>query len=131
MLYTDISNAEKFVEMFGEKVRWSRDYGGWFIYNGKYWERDVNGSIKQYAIKVHEQLREDLQDFTGDDQQIAAFSRHVKASGANGKLEAMLDCSKAWLGVPQSRFDSREELFNLSNKTMNLHPGEDPLRAHD
>ena len=125
MLYTDISNAEKFVEMYGNKIRWSRDYGGWFIYNSKYWERDINGSIKKYAIEVHRQLHREVQEFEGDDAALAAFSRHVKASGANGKLEAMLDCSKAFLGVPQSMFDAKEELFNLGNKTMNLDPGED------
>ena len=111
--------------MFGNKLKWSRDYGGWFIYNGKYWERDVNGSIKQYAIKVHEQLHKEVQEFNGDDAALAAFSRHVKASGANGKLEAMIDCAKAFLGVPQSMFDAKEELFNLGNKTMSLDPGED------
>jgi len=127
MLYTDISNAEKFVSMFGEKVRWSRDYGGWFIYNGKYWERDSNGTIKQYAIKVHKQLHKEVQEFEGDDAALAAFSRHVKASGANGKLEAMLDCSKAFLGVPQSSFDARESLFNLDNRTIDLEPDENGL----
>lgn len=127
MLYTDISNAEKFVEMFGSKVRWSRDYGGWFIYNGKYWERDINGCIKRYAIDVFRQLHKEVQEFEGDDASLAALSRHVKASGANGKLEAMLDCAKAFLGEAQSRFDAKDDLFNLTNKTMNLEPGDDGL----
>jgi len=128
MLYTDISNAKKFCEMFGDKCKWSRDFGGWFIYNDKYWKRDNNNKIKGYAIEVHEQLVKEVHEYeVTDDAVFAAFSRHVKASGANGKLEAMIDCAKPYLGVPQNYFDAKSELINCQNKTMNLEPGEDGI----
>lgn len=106
--------------MFGKKVRWSKDYGGWFVYDGQRWKRDVEGVIKQYAIQVHKEMHKEVQEWVGDDEALAAYSKHVKASGANAKLEAMLDCAKAFLSISQSQFDSKEELVNLTNKTMNL-----------
>lgn len=122
MLYTDIYNSERFSKKYGHKIRWSKDYGGWFIYNGKHWKRDNNDIIKKYAIEFYKVLCEELQEnkFNLDDYQLNQFSKHVKNTGQNGKLEAMLDCSKAFLGEGQEKFDSNYDLFNSQNGTINL-----------
>lgn len=122
MLFTDIWNAEEFSKMYDNQVKWSKDIGGWLIYNGKHWERDRNNKIKSYAMKFHKKLIDDLRKFSGDDDQKELFARHIKSSGANVKLEAMLDCSKGILSESPESFDSNKELFNCSNGTLSLNP---------
>ena len=118
--FTDISNAKLFTEMFKNQVCFSRDYGGWFIYNGKTWQKDKNSQIKSYAIEVYERLREHLQNYTGNKFALEAYAKHVKSSGSDGKLNSMVNRSEAFLGVPLENFDCDQNLFNCNNGTFNL-----------
>lgn len=70
-------------------------------------------------------MQQELTEWEGDDFALDQYSKHVKASGSNSKLEAMLDCAKAYLGTSQHNFDAQENLFNLKNKTLNLKLGKD------
>ena len=122
-IYSDVSNAELFRDMFKERICWSKDYGGWFIFNGKVWKRDSNNAIKQYAILLYEELQRRLQGFDGDSTALDLFARHVKQSGNDGKLNAMLNCAQALMGVGVDKFDSRNDLFNCNNGTINFETG--------
>jgi len=124
MLYSDISNAKLFYELFKHKVKWNPLGGGWYIYNGKRWQRDRSSAIKRFALECHDELFRQLQEFDGDEDQQEKFARHVKSSAQNGKLEAMLEVSKAYLGENQNNFDSKEELLNCQNGTLNFQTGE-------
>jgi putative DNA primase/helicase len=124
MLYNDSYNASLFVEMFKDKIRWCRDLGGWFIYNDRYWECDRNGYIKHYAIKVYERMLSDLRTYPVNNEQdqknLDLFSRHVKATGNDGKLDSMLECAKPYLGHLPEMFDANPSLFNCNNITIDL-----------
>ena len=47
---TDVGNAERFVAMFKDEVKYCSVYKKWFIWNGKFWEQD-EGTIVEYAIQ--------------------------------------------------------------------------------
>lgn len=120
MLYTDLYNARRLAEMFKNELRWSRDYGGWFIFNGQYWERDNNNAIRKYPVKVYDKLKQELEDWSGDNPSQELFARHVKSTGSEGKMNAMANTSQAFLGAQAAEFDAATELFNCSNGTYNL-----------
>ncbi len=48
------------------------------------------------------------------------LSRHVKSTGNDGKLEAMIECSKPFLSAYPEEFDRDPNLFNCNNKTIDL-----------
>lgn len=119
--WTDISNAKLFCEMFKDQACYSKDFGGWYIYNGKVWQRDKNSEIKNFAVETYERLRKYLAEYDINNRHgLEAYSRHVKVSGNNGRLNAMLSCAEAFMGVSLDKFDSNLELFNFNNGTMNL-----------
>ncbi len=117
-IYSDIYNANIFCELWKDKIRWSKDYGGWFIFNGSYWERDGNDRIKHYAMLTHAhmiaqtELLKDKKYFT-----------HLKNSAADNKLNAMLSCSKPHLGARSEDFDRDQHLFNCINGVIDLRSG--------
>jgi putative DNA primase/helicase len=115
--YTDIANAKIFYDLFKDNVRWCKDYGGWFIYNGKYWKKDCNDNIKSYAIKTYPEICKRMKDLGGKGR------THARTSGSNSRLNAMIDCAKAFLGCNSHDFDSNEFLFNCENGTFNLETG--------
>lgn len=110
--------------MFKDKIKWCRDLGGFFVWNNKYWECDRNGFIKHYAIKAYEKMLDDLKKYPvsskEDEQSLLLFSRHVKSTGNDGKLESMLDTSKPYLSHLPEEFDANPDLFNCNNKTIDL-----------
>lgn len=48
------------------------------------------------------------------------FSKHVKSTGNAGKLEAMIECAKPFLGHLPEEFDNQDHLFNCANGTIDL-----------
>lgn len=120
MLYNDHYNSEIFVEMFQDKLRWSKDYGGWFIYNGSIWESDKNDTIRQFAIEAYRELQKRLQAMNGNKDEVEPFARHVKRSGNHASMIAMLEIAKASLGVNADDFDNKPYLFNCINGTIDL-----------
>lgn len=129
MLYTDLYNARRFAEMFKNDLRWSRDYGGWFIWNGKLWERDNNNAIRKFPVQVYDELKRQLEEWTGDNTSQELFARHVKSTGSEGKMNAMSNTAQAFLGAQAAEFDAETELFNCTNGTYNLSTHE--FQSHD
>lgn len=123
-IYSDIYNARVFYNLFKDKIRWCKDYGGWFIYNDQYWERDNNDTIKRYAIKAHAHMCNQLENIRDK-----KYFTHLKNSAADNKLNAMLSCSKAYLGALSDEFDSDQYLFNCKNAVIDLRTGQTVTRV--
>jgi len=109
-----------FVHLHKSNLKFCDPLGGFFEFNGKYWEKLHPGLVKKYSMDVYENLIMDLTNFTGDDTQKGLLATHVKNTGNVGKLEAMIDCSKPDLYEPAENFDSNPYLFNCNNGTINL-----------
>jgi len=114
--YNDIFNAELFVSMHKEYLLSCADLGGWFLWNGHKWGNISQEGIKKYAIETVKELEKTPNDTD-------AFSKHVKASGMDPKLNAMLHVAKSMLAVNADIFDHDENLLNCKNGYVNLDTG--------
>lgn len=110
--YTDIGNAKIFTELFKDKVRWCN--GDWYIYNGRYWQRNSNG-IKSLAIECSYKINSLMGEINTQNSK-----RHANRSANNSGLNAMVECAKAFLSCDVSEFDKDEYLFNCLNGTYDL-----------
>lgn len=118
-MLNDVYNAKLFHNMWGEDLRWCKDYGGWFSYNDRYWVKDGNGEVKKYGIETYETLSRFYKSLEESDYK-KAIARHVKATGSNGRLEAMFDCAKPMFSIHIDSFDRDGYLFNCFNGTYDL-----------
>ena len=116
VIYSDIYNAEVFTEMMGGKIRWCRDYGGWFIYNGKIWENDGNDQIKKYGIAVSKEIAQRMRSLSRK----ANFKSNLTKIHSDAGINSMVSCAKAFLGCLVENFDNKEYLFNCENGTFDL-----------
>lgn len=114
VVYSDTYNAKVFQELMGEKVRWCKDFGGWFIFNGKFWERDSNEKIKRIAMQVSEEIAERMR-LIGNKARPNLGKIHTDAG-----INAMINCAKALLGASVEEFDHNKYLFNCLNGTYDL-----------
>lgn len=116
--FSDISNAEIFKNLCVGNIKFCKDYGGWFLYNGKVWKRDCNDLIKLKAMECAKQLKKIIPGSA--DEKYA----HIKKTCNNAGLNAMLECAKPMLAVESDEFDKDEYLVNCENGTVDLRTGE-------
>ena len=130
--YDDTGNAQRFVDLWGEHVRYSFVRKNWFFYNGKYWELDQSGEVNRLVDKTLDFMKkEPIIKADGIDEEEAEKlrNRHLKYSrGSNGKAN-MLKESRHLRPIQPDEFDRDKMLFNVSNGYINLEKG--TLKDHD
>ena len=74
---------------FEGQVRYNVDNKHWMIYNGKYWQYDAYGTVKNYAEIVIEEMKQEAMSSNGDRQK-KLLTNIKRAMSSNGK-EASLN----------------------------------------
>jgi putative DNA primase/helicase len=115
LIYSDVFNAQVFYEVYGDKIKWCKDYGGWFIFNGKSWVKDGNESIKKYAMKAAEEIDERMRVIGS-----GKAKGNLNRINSNQGLNALIECAKAFMGCSVEDFDYNKYLFNCVNGTYDL-----------
>lgn len=127
---TDVGNAERFVAMFKDQVKYCTIYKKWFIWNGKLWEQDDTGKIITYAIECVRNIIHDA-DLLPDGDKRKALIQHSLKSESNGRLKALLDIASGMpaITVRSEDLDQNPWLLNCQNGTINLRTGK--LQEHN
>ena len=126
---TDMGNAERLVERFGDRLRYVHAWG-WMAWNGKFWEMDKNGMAQQFAKKTVRTIYQEAASIEDDSQRLR-IAKWATTSESAGKIEAMLSVAESDenLRLPSTDFDKDTMLLNVENGTINLRTGE--IKPHD
>jgi putative DNA primase/helicase len=125
---TDLGNAERFVDTFGDVVLWCPARKAWLLWDGTRWAFDQRGAIRKLAHKVARGIYGDAVNEPDESKQreIAKFAR---ASQNEARIGAMLNEAKPYLAVAMEELDLDPWLINCQNGTLDLRTGK--LRAHE
>ncbi len=125
---SDLGNAEKFVDMHGNRVRWCPAFKSWLFYDGRRWARDERGEVVKLA---HLTARSRLQDAAAEEdpakqKEIAKFAI---SSQNEGRINGMLSQAKPYLAVCMDELDRDPWVINCLNgkldlRSRQLHPHE-------
>ena len=136
---TDIGNAERFVELHRDKVRYCEELSAWFIYDGRRWPEDKTRRIMHLARKISSVidyeigLIDDLPDKSSDEkrQLKQEYRNWARTSEFRNRLEAMLEQVKSFpeISISAEQWDQDPCLYNVRNGTINLKTG--VLRPHN
>jgi len=129
---TDAGNASRFLDMFGDRVRFCHNWGKWLVWDGSRWSMDEKGGAgvydlalqMAYAISVEAADAED----NADRESLGSWALKCEA---RAKIENMLALAKTNLrvAVEPGELDSDPWLFNCANGTLHLKTGK--LKPHD
>ncbi|MDY0104271.1 MAG: phage/plasmid primase, P4 family [Lentimicrobium sp.] len=120
----DTGNAHRLAANFREQIKYNVDNKQWMTYNGKYWQHDVYGQVKNYAEILIEEMKQDAIIAQGDyKKQILGNIKRVMSSG--GK-EAMIRETQHLKDIPVTNadFDTEPHYFNTPSGVVNLITGE-------
>ena len=126
--FSDLGNAERFLVMHQEKVRYCFAWEKWLNWDGQRWRVDDSAEIYRLA---HETVRAIYVEASNakDDQARKAIAKHALRSEARFHIENMLACVKPYVGVQPEELDTHPMLFNVANGVIDLTTGE--LLPHD
>lgn len=125
---TDLGNAQRLVERFGNNIRYCPLWGRWLFWNYKFWQQDLIGNIYQLAkTVVLEFFQESIMIESEDRKKRISHAFH---SESNRSLKAMVSLAESEEDIPimPSELDVDPYLLNVLNGTINLKTGE--LKPH-
>lgn len=130
--YDDTGNAARFVDAFGDIVRYSYVRKKWYYYNGKTWVLDQEGKVKTLVDEILKKMKKEpvyVSDDMDEEQAQKALQKHIKYSrGSNGKTN-MLKESQHLVPIQPEEFDKDKHLLNVQNGYIDLKTGK--LYDHD
>lgn len=126
----DTGNAHRFVEKFGDIIRYNVDNKSWMIWNGKHWQTDIYNNIKNFAELVIEDMKQQALIMEDTQEKKAILSNIKRTLSSAGKV-AMLKEAEHLDGIPctNNDFDANPFLFNCASGVINLKTG--IINSHD
>lgn len=126
---TDIGSSKLYADMFKNKLRFVRELGVFYYYNGKIWIKDVNGV---YAKRLAKQFTIELigkaNKITDDEMRGKYVKYYNKFNGYNSREKLVKDAQSVYF-IEYSEFDKKSDLYNCQNGTFNLKTGK--LQEHN
>lgn len=126
----DTGNAQRFIDRFGENVRYNFDNKCWVIWDGKTWVRDVKQVVKSKADILIEEMKEEA-IHEPDGKYAMEMFRNIKHFSSNSGKEAMLKEAMHMgnIATTNADYDKDKMLLNCANGVVDLRTGE--ILPHD
>jgi len=127
---TDLGNAERFQDMFGDRVRFVPAWGRWLVWDGRRWASDDDGTVQRMAYEVARSIQVEAASHPS-----AKAKAHLFRWGVNtemgGRTDLLLRKAEALGGVAvrADRLDADPWALNTLDGTLDLRTGE--VRPHD
>lgn len=128
-LCCDTANAERFLHLFGDEVRYCPPEKAWYWWDGRRWKIDEMNHVQELALQTAAAIRDEASIIDDEKQKKALWSWAIK-SNQSGKLKAMLECSsmRDSCKIAPHNLDANPWLLNLENGTLDLRTQQ--LAAH-
>lgn len=122
---TDLGNADRFVDQFGNQIRYLSQRKAWLLWNGSHWDVDTTNKVKDFATQTVRNIYKEVAAIN-DDTERAALAKWAKASQAAPRIAAMLELAKCnqTIATGLDELDCNPWLFNCANGTINLKTGD-------
>jgi len=125
---TDLGNAERFESFAGERFRFVHPWGSWIFFEGRRWQRDIDGEVVRWARDTLRAITAEASSVP-DEGERDGLVKHAMDSESSSRVTAMLTLAQSLLPVATETLDRDLDLINCRNGTIDLRTGE--LREHD
>lgn len=135
---TELDNAEGFVRMYGDHIRFINEINAWAIWDGVRWREDVDGLIRRKFYDVIKEIEgkqaeiiKNLGDDVSDEERKEIFKslNQIKTWVKNCKRKQVIDNSlnltktQENITVPYSMFDCKGQFLGVKNGVVDLRTG--------
>jgi putative DNA primase/helicase len=125
---TDLGNAERFVALHGEDVRYCYPWRKWLVWSGARWEPDDSGTVHRLAKVTVRSIYQEAAEAESESRR-KELGKHATGSEAEARIRAMLELAKSEVPVSPHELDRDPWVLNCRNGTVDL-VGSGELTAH-
>ncbi len=127
---TELGNARRLVDKLDGNARYEPSAKVWFVWDGRCWQRDIEGHVARQAKQVVDELLSTAK-LSNDPDTIKRRVHFAHKSQTSPRISGMIELAKTELGIPInfSAFDRQPHLLNVANGMIDLRSGE--LLPHD
>jgi putative DNA primase/helicase len=119
--HTELANSVRFVDGFGDDLRYVVEWKEWIGWDGQRWKRDVGGvAVQQKSKEVSEDLWDDWR-MDRDNKGLLAFARRSCTAKSIAATSAL---ARSALPIEVKQLDQHDWLLNVANGTLDLRTGE-------
>lgn len=128
---TDLGNAQRFLALHGENLRYVPLWKKWIIWDGARWAVDDRLEVHRLVRQVVEAISLEASHAAANEaaKLASALRKHAARSQSRAKLEAIEKLAQAELSIAPDMLDRDRWLFNVQNGTLDLKNGK--LRPHN
>jgi P4 family phage/plasmid primase-like protien len=113
---TDASNASLFVHLHGEDLHYVYLWKSWFMWDGRRWQKVIDGSIMRRTADVSTYLYKQAAKESDDDKR-KEIAKHAISMENAGKRASMLEVAQSHIDIDimHDRLDAHSNLFTTQN----------------
>jgi putative DNA primase/helicase len=130
---TDLGNAERLVNQYGDILHYCYERRRWLVWNGKVWEWDSGAKVAALAKLTIRNISREAGD-EPDEKKRKELAGHAKSSESDHRISAMITLAESESGIPVklTELDTNPWIFNCLNGTIDLRTGKlQPHRKED
>ena len=118
----DVGNAERFVSLFNDDIRYATHTGKWLIREGSLWRTDSDGQIVRFAVEAVESMGAEAMN-EEDQARRTLLLKHEKASGSLQHINSMISLAQSneGISVAPEKIDADSYLLGTRNGVLDLH----------
>lgn len=126
--FDDTGNAERFVDLFGEDMRYNYTDKCWIFWDGRCWCTDYDGAAARVADKCVEAMAAEGKVYAAEDEETGGdmfkqFSKHVKYTRSHKGKKAFIEEAQHRLPIMAKDLDRHLMALNTPNGTITLKNG--------
>jgi putative DNA primase/helicase len=125
---SDLGNAERFLDLHGNRVRWCPARKMWLFYDGKRWRWDECGEVLKFAQVTARSIYKDA-EAEPDPAKQREIAKFAISSQNEGRINGMLSQAKPHVAVRLEELDADPWVINCQNGTLDLRTGK--LKPND
>lgn len=128
--FDDMGNAQRFVDLFGEEIRYCYTDKKWYYYDSRKWCIDNTGTVERMAdnaikaAKAESKVYAQMDADSGSDDMSKAFEKHMKACRSHKSKKAMLEEVMHYVPILPAQMDRYKMHLNTPGGVVNLKNGE-------
>ncbi len=123
---SDTGNGRRFVDTFGEAIRYSEGLG-WFHWDGGYWKPDVEGlEMQELAKSLAPVIASEVVKYEGQTEKQSEIIKWAQQSKSNARLKSAIENSNSdrRIRVAVDKWDSDLHMLGVMNGVIDLRTGE-------
>lgn len=126
--FSDLGNARRLVALHGKDLRYCREMGKWYVWDGRRWQPDSSGQVLVWAKNTIEQMHREAS--RGQSKYHRKLAAHAVSSESDARIKAMAAVAQTEPGIPiiTDDLDSDPWLLNCLNGEVDLRTG--AMRPH-